>query len=96
MVLHEAGVAALKADYPEAVKRRIFLACIGAVHGPRRCILCGQPGATTWVHVPAESLRVVAPVFDGIKPYWLCLAHNELDENAPEVLAALQKKGGKR
>jgi hypothetical protein len=41
MVLHEDGLAIMRGDYPQAVKQRVYLACRGALHGSRQCLLCG-------------------------------------------------------
>jgi hypothetical protein len=95
MITHEAGLEALRADYPQPVKQRIFLACRGALHGSRKCLVCGQPGATTRVNLPPEALRAVEPDYAGIRAYWLCLAHGDLTDTDPQVQEAL-KKGPRR
>jgi hypothetical protein len=96
MLVHDAGLEALRADYPEAVKTRVYLACRGALHGARRCLVCGGPGLTTRVFIPSEALRVDRPDFRAIAAYWLCLQHRELQSEDPQVIAALAKKGVRR
>jgi hypothetical protein len=96
MVLHEAGLEVLRGDYPEAVKTRVYLACRGALHGPRQCLLCGGAGATTRVHVPEEALRVDRPDFRRIWAYWLCVQHRQLTDEDPQVQEALKRRGSRR
>jgi hypothetical protein len=96
MITHEAGLEVLKGDYPEAVKTRTFLACRGALHGSRQCLLCGGQGATTRVYVPPEALRVDRPDYRGIAAYWLCMTHRELTTADPQVSEALKHRGTRR
>jgi hypothetical protein len=96
MLIHEAGLEVLKGDYPEAVKTRVYLACRGALHGSRHCLICGAPGITTRVSLPPEALKAVEPCYAGIKAYWLCLDHGELTDEDPQVQEALKRKGARR
>jgi len=84
--------ALLKGDYPEVVKRKIFLSASGAVYGRRVCLLCGGDGVSSRVHVPPVALRVDYPDFRGIRSYWLCLVHQALEPEDAQLTAALQGK----
>jgi hypothetical protein len=70
----------------------VFLAAKGALRGKRRCILCGQLGLNTRVFIPEEALRLEAPVYRGIRCYWLCAVHHLLPTDAPEIAEALARR----
>ena len=81
-------------DYPEPLKLRILLASRGAVHGPRRCLVCGKPGHGTRVFIPGEAMRIDQPEMSGITAYWLCKAHSAAppaDAELPTLLAARRR-----
>jgi hypothetical protein len=94
--LHADGLQVLRGDYPQAIKSRVYLACRGSLHGPRRCIVCGQPGVITRVSLPQAALRPVEPRYDEIQAYWLCPVHQDLNDADPEVAAALARRGTRR
>jgi hypothetical protein len=84
----------LKDDYPEQAKQRIYLASRGAMHGPRRCLVCTQRGHATRVSIPPEALRIDRPTTDGIEVYWLCQDHctqPPADGEIPGLLAARRR-----
>jgi hypothetical protein len=96
MVLHADGATVLRGDYPEAVKRRVYLATRGALHGSRQCLLCGAQGVTTRVFIPDAALRVDRPDYRGLAAYWLCLEHRELQSDDEQVQEALKRRGAGR
>ena|SRR5712664_2062176 len=81
----------LAGDLPERLKRKIFLASCGAIHGRRLCVLCGRDGFATRIHIPPEALRPGDPELDGVRSYWLCLAHSTLEPGDEQITAALKQ-----
>jgi hypothetical protein len=86
-----AAVELLTGDYPEAVKKAVFLASKGAVRGRRTCLLCARTGAYTRVFVPREALRLGAPDTSQVCSYWVCAVHSSAtipDAEVAQLLAA--------
>ncbi len=84
----------LNDDYPEPLKQRIFLASRGALHGPRKCLVCGKAGYGTRVYIPGEALRIDQPKMRGITAYWLCKVHcaaPPTDDEVSKLLAARRR-----
>ena len=82
----------LAGDWPEVVKRKIFLAVCGGVHGRRECLLCGRDGFATRIHIPAEALRPGDPDLAGVRAYWVCAVHSTLEPEDEQVVEALSGK----
>jgi len=91
----EAARKLLREDYPELVKQRVFLAAKGALTGSRHCVLCGKNGHATRVHLPPEALRPIDPDLAGVRVYWLCLPHSQIDPEDPQLVQALAAKRSK-
>ena len=81
----------LTGDYPERIKRKIFPAATGAVHGRRECLLCGRDGFASRISIPPEALRPGDPDLAGVRAYWLCQACSQSDSEYTQIVQALER-----
>lgn len=86
--------AAMKTDYPEAVKLRLRLLARGGRAVRQVCLVCGRRGEFSEVWIPSAVLQPVPDVDARPQAYWTCRqchADPPPDERLVELLARRQR-----